>query len=634
MKRFGCYNVLRCAAFVFLTSAAIPSRAEIIFESAASGPTGQNSGSGTTVSAQAYTAVNFQIMSTVTTGSVGCHLIDFDDARPVFGAIVKLTGPNDFPNTANLTSSDVLGATLMYPPYLSDNVAGNLRLTLTPGWYALLIGSGRFGATGEAGAFGNNIPDGVSHPYTMNSTTGQIIFQASPVRLFIDSDPVVSFQRVVQSGDTIPGSAIALTSPGLPAVRDGYVAFRGTGPTDAGAFRQNLLRFHDDTLENLVNLGTPIPSGTGTFTDLTPTPNTGDGLVVFRGTGSGGQQGVYYASDDGITKIANQGTPIPGGSGNFTAFWLLNSIDDGNVAFAAAGTNEQQGVYASFGGGPLEVVADLNTPQPEGTANFDVLPLQPISIDRDRVVFRGGNEPTLLLGLYEYVAGELRRIVDSTQTVPGGPPVMNYIGVGDARNGHTAVLVADGIPATEIAIVKRVGGVTSLVANLDTPVPGGAGSFITFTEPGCGGRYVAFIGASDSLRRAVYTDALGGLTEVVGQGTQIDGRVIGAATNAVLISVQPLDGRQLTFRCAFTDGVSAIFLAHLPAAGGDNDGDNDLDLYDFAWVQNCFEGALVEVSDPRCWSSDANGDRDIDLGDLHDAVDCLSGPDSDATCGS
>lgn len=633
MKRFRRNRITCCAALVLWAWAASSSRAEIIFECAASGPTGQSAGSGTTVSAQAYTAVNFQITSTVTTGSIGCHLIDFDDARAVFGAIVKLTGPNDFPNTPNLTSSDVLGATLMYPPYLSDNVAGNLRLTLTPGWYALVIGSGRFGATGEAGAFGNNTPDGVSQPYTINSTTGQIVFQATPVRLFVDSDPVISFQRVVQTGDTIPGSAIAFTSLGAPAVRDGYVALRGSGPTDAGAFRYNLLRFHDDTLANLVNLGTPIPFGTGNFTDLTPTPHTGDGAIVFRGSGSGGQQGVYVVDGKGITRVTNLNTLIPGGSGNFTTLWLHNSIDDGSVAFTGVGANDQQGVYASFADGGLQVIADTNTPQPEGTANFDALPLQPISIDGDRVVFRGGNEPTLLLGLYEHVAGELRRIVDSNQTVPGGPAVLGYIGVGDARNGHTAMLVADGSPPTEIAIVKRVGGVMSLVANLDTPVPGG-GSFLTFTEPGCGGRYVAFIGGSDSLRRAVYTDALGELTEVVGQGAQIDGRVIGATTNAVTLGTQPLDGRQLTFRCTFTDGVVAAFLAHLPAAGGDNDADNDVDLYDLYWMQNCYKGALVEVGDPRCWTSDTNGDRDVDHGDLRDAVDCLSGPDSDATCGS
>ncbi|RJR25921.1 hypothetical protein C4578_00445, partial [Candidatus Microgenomates bacterium] len=110
MKNSTRDRIACCAALALWAWAASASRAEIIFECAASGPTGQSAGAGTTVSAQAYTAVNFQINSTVTTGSIGCHLIDFDDARPVFGAIVKLTGQNDFPNTPNLSSSDVLGA--------------------------------------------------------------------------------------------------------------------------------------------------------------------------------------------------------------------------------------------------------------------------------------------------------------------------------------------------------------------------------------------------------------------------------------------------------------------------------------------------------------------------------------------
>src|SRR3954452_10400020 len=67
-------------------------------------------------------------------------------------------------------------------------------------------------------------------------------------------------------------------------------------------------------------------------------------------------------------KIANTGTAIPGGSGNFTG--LVGSVASGrNVAFVGSGNAAQQGVYF-WRGGVLSRVADRITPLPSGAGKM------------------------------------------------------------------------------------------------------------------------------------------------------------------------------------------------------------------------------------------------------------------------
>jgi hypothetical protein len=62
----------------------------------------------------------------------------------IIGAIVRLDGPHDFPNSFDLTTSDVVGKTLIHISEPAGDFVGELSLTLTEGWYALV-----FAATGS-----------------------------------------------------------------------------------------------------------------------------------------------------------------------------------------------------------------------------------------------------------------------------------------------------------------------------------------------------------------------------------------------------------------------------------------------------------------------------------------------------
>jgi hypothetical protein len=81
----------------------------------------------------------------------------------IFGAIVALSGPSDFPDSFDLSTPDVRGAAriVLSPsgaPVSSHVVSAPLEVRLTPGWHILLFGSGLFGTSGTALFTLDNLP--------------------------------------------------------------------------------------------------------------------------------------------------------------------------------------------------------------------------------------------------------------------------------------------------------------------------------------------------------------------------------------------------------------------------------------------------------------------------------------------
>lgn len=139
--------------------------ADILFESGTLGPTGVpysqlgNTVPGTEVFSSIFPGVRFELTQPVKTTSVGGHFVA-DISGTFFGAIVALDDENDFPNSPDLSTPDVLGVTTLIFSNPSAEVYGNLELNLDPGWYALVFGSGLFGTTGSGGAVRNGIDIG------------------------------------------------------------------------------------------------------------------------------------------------------------------------------------------------------------------------------------------------------------------------------------------------------------------------------------------------------------------------------------------------------------------------------------------------------------------------------------------
>ena len=141
-------------------------------------------------------------------------------------------------------------------------------------------------------------------------------------------------------------------------------------------------------LSRVADKSTAIPDGTGNFTDLGLYFRAVSGNnVVFRGSGSSGQEGIYLFNGTTLSRVADKTTAIPNGTGNFTNFFTWR-VSGANVAFRANGTG-QQGIHV-FNGAPLTLsrVADLNTPIPSGTGNFTSVDTLPV-VSGNNIVFVG-----------------------------------------------------------------------------------------------------------------------------------------------------------------------------------------------------------------------------------------------------
>jgi hypothetical protein len=139
-------------------------RADILFESGTLGPTGitwqqaiDGEVPGENVNPNAFSGVRFELTQPVITSRVGGHFVGPANTYDTFfAAIVLLDNENDFPDSSDLSTQDVLGSTVIEFPEPSAEVFGNLSLSLDPGWYALVFGGGLFGANGNGGVLSNS----------------------------------------------------------------------------------------------------------------------------------------------------------------------------------------------------------------------------------------------------------------------------------------------------------------------------------------------------------------------------------------------------------------------------------------------------------------------------------------------
>jgi hypothetical protein len=163
------------------------------------------------ISAGAYIAVRFELSTPVVAEDFG--LLTRANALvpqgPILGALIRLTGPTDVPDSINpLDTPDVLARILITPDYDLANIAGGIEPTrLDPGYYAILFGSGQFGATGSAyGVGGDRIDDSSFFFWAAAFPDGyhEISDSGAYPRVFLRGEPLPE-----------PGAAAAILSLGV-----------------------------------------------------------------------------------------------------------------------------------------------------------------------------------------------------------------------------------------------------------------------------------------------------------------------------------------------------------------------------------------------------------------------------------
>jgi hypothetical protein len=202
-----------------------PARAALIYESAGTGP-----GTGSSVvispwydfSAPAWFGARFGLAQPVEVSAVGGRIYVYGDGPMLFAAIVTLPLPEGLPSWSPLDiEAHALAVTLFDAPDTADaDVLAPLSVTLPPGNYGLVFGSGFFGATGDGGIeFGSPALPGASF---LGATFPP---QAPSASWFHGtSGPFPGFApRIVIEGMVVPEPSVtgllAIGLTGLPLVR-------------------------------------------------------------------------------------------------------------------------------------------------------------------------------------------------------------------------------------------------------------------------------------------------------------------------------------------------------------------------------------------------------------------------------
>jgi len=137
----------------------------VSLESAIMGPTGIPGGQ--SVSATQFIGWRFQLDSALLLTQVGAHLLGMNGE--LFAAVVRLDDIEAFPTGAPFSAVETVASVTFTAPLPSNEILVPVEGTLAPGSYALVFGTGMFGATGT-GAIPNtpsqtNIPPTESSSY-------------------------------------------------------------------------------------------------------------------------------------------------------------------------------------------------------------------------------------------------------------------------------------------------------------------------------------------------------------------------------------------------------------------------------------------------------------------------------------
>ena len=272
-------------------------------------------------------------------------------------------------------------------------------------------------------------------------------------------------------------------------------------------------------------------------------------------------EGIYIGDGSSIQVVADTNTLVPGSTDPFSRFTSPPSFDGSQVVFSGWDGGSSSGVYGG-NGGPLSVVADRSTPLPSGSGNF-LSPWLP-HIDEREVLFQDGNSlPGLFASLYVASGGAFELVADLDTPVPGGDGSFEAlfgahgIDAGDVvfRAGFDGPLPAD----SDSGVYARIDGTLRSIADTSTLMPGRSVPFQSFLDVDIENGNVAFLGSGVG-GYGVYYELNGTLYKVIEWGDSLDGKTVRRTS----FYKEGLSGNQLAFMVQFDDRSEAIYIANVP----------------------------------------------------------------------
>jgi hypothetical protein len=383
------------------------------------------------------------------------------------------------------------------------------------------------------------------------------------------------YVKIAVTGDPVAGGGTVGTILDFD-LEGTAIAFRATG----GPASPGIWRYDGGSILPVATSATPIPGGTGNFTDFA-SPSISNGEIAFRGVfGNPPRTGIYTTQSGSLTRVVDLTTPVPSGSGSFSNLYFgsfqsggpgdtlargVNSaLSNGTTVFAGAAPSDQFGLYYAGTEGIAHRIVDTTTPVKAGSV---------ASIDGDRIGFIGISGGTL--GVYRFSIAQqtLTNLIPPGTTFPNGAQLSQdrapaISGDAAAFTVETSFATYDGIYIADSAGVR-------LVANGSTPLPDAPGTFVTGSS-GLGALgvslsdgSVAFSSPRSSGGSAVYSTLGGSLGKVISTDDTLFGRTI---LSALSLGVPKISGGNILFSVSHSQTSSGLYVAlsehHWDAAGG------------------------------------------------------------------
>ncbi|HZZ44748.1 MAG TPA: hypothetical protein VFE58_17560 [Tepidisphaeraceae bacterium] len=363
-----------------------------------------------------------------------------------------------------------------------------------------------------------------------------------------------TFIKIADTQTPVPGGVPGeVFSDGFanPIASDGIVIFAGS---------VGIYEWDAGSLSVIADNKTDIPGTSSAFSSFNDLFSASNGNLAF---GSGG--GIYARLSGALTNIVNISSPVPGFAGTFNTF-NPPSISGVNVAFSASATQRftsQVGIYSRLNQGPLNLIANNQTPAPSGTGNLSSFGTPVIS--GTDVIFSAYG-PSVSPAIYSNPDGAgnaLVTLVAPNTSIPGGTGSFTNI-TGLSASGSNIAFIGTGTN-NQRGLYADFNNILFPIVDASTLIPDGSGD--TFSANSLlgfslNGNNFAFT-AGSGPQSGIYLDEDGILSKVLTVGDTLDGKIV----SDLSLTSNALDGSDLAFTVDFTDHSSAVYLAVIPEPG-------------------------------------------------------------------
>lgn len=237
-----------------------------------------------------------------------------------------------------------------------------------------------------------------------------------------------------------------------------------------------------------------------------------------------------------FTKIADTSTLVPSGIGNFTLFGAP-SLDNGIVTFTGYDSAARTSRYTNAGGS-LDMVSSTN------------------------LQTSGGNEAVLGVdssggpSIYTDIDNSLNVVANTNTPIPGGLGNFDFFGSSPSFDSAYVAFMGGNFFGQQ-GIYTNGGGSLNVVADTNTSIPDGTGTFSYFTgDLSFDGGNVAFLGFDAFGQQGIYTTIGGSLAKVIDFSDSLDGKTI----SSLSFGPRGVSGNVIAFTASF-GGSEGIFLA-------------------------------------------------------------------------